>query len=404
MLSIVCTGRTFVPTAHTSPAGRTLASRRFARRGELAGVGILPAAAIAVCRCLHFFASRKIAIQSKVRRGNGFQGFPNQLDYGLYFFGCGDECQKYIDCEDNIHFSRDKDTLVYVHGWEVDRVGQLYRETFNWKKNEPRCGLDVDLARAWLDNGWNVAVFYWDMFADEPWLPDAEAKIWTARGRRRMRYRLASGTFQEADSPSHSASSLLGKILYSLVQASPKKQLRLAGHSLGAPLVIAAASNMFEQQGMPCGVRIALLDPYWSCRVQVLNSQDYLASAEAGSQMIRGKGTTGSLSLALALMLARNDVLFEIYYSCPTMTQMPIVADNSTAEELVRRKLAALVQYDASCCDPWDLEAQHLLAPNLYLYSMQHPAPGCGAPSASASDEVLAMARGQRWQRPGLAL
>ena len=48
---------------------------------------------------------------------------------------------------------------------------------------------------------------------------------------------------------------------------------------------------------------------------------------------------------------------FEIYYSCPTMTQMPIVADNSTAEELVRRELAALVQYDASCCDPWDLEA-----------------------------------------------
>ena len=39
------------------------------------------------------------------------------------------------------------------------------------------------------------------------------------------------------------------------------------------------------------------------------------------------------------------------------MTQMPIVADNSTAEELVRRELAALVQYDASCCDPWDLEA-----------------------------------------------
>ena len=130
------------------------------------GVGILPTAAIAVCRCLHFLASRKIAMQSKVRRGSGFQGFPNQLDYGLYFFGCGDECQKYVDCEDNVHFSRDKDTLVYVHGWEVDRVGQLHRETFNWKKNEPRCGLDVDLARAWLENGWNVAVFYWEAWRD----------------------------------------------------------------------------------------------------------------------------------------------------------------------------------------------------------------------------------------------
>ena len=131
-----------------------------------AGVSILPAAAIALCPCLHFCSSRKLAIQSKVRRGNGFQGFPNQLDYGLYFFGCGDECQKYTDGEDNVHFSRDKDTLVYVHGWEVDRVGQLYRETFNWKKNEPRYGLDVDLARAWLENGWNVAVFYWAAWRD----------------------------------------------------------------------------------------------------------------------------------------------------------------------------------------------------------------------------------------------
>ena len=129
-------------------------------------MSILPAAAIALCPCLHFCSSRKLAIQSKVRRGNGFQGFPNQLDYGLYFFGCGDECQKYTDGEDNVHFSRDKDTLVYVHGWEVDRVGQLYRETFNWKKNEPRYGLDVDLARAWLENGWNVAVFYWAAWRD----------------------------------------------------------------------------------------------------------------------------------------------------------------------------------------------------------------------------------------------
>ena len=49
---------------------------------------------------------------------------------------------------------------------------------------------------------------------------------------------------------------------------------------------------------------------------------------------------------------------FEIYYSCPAMTQFPMVADSSPAEQLVRRGLAALVHYDASRCDPWDLQAR----------------------------------------------
>ncbi|CAE7769822.1 unnamed protein product [Symbiodinium pilosum] len=148
-------------------------------------------------------------------------------------------------------------------------------------------------------------------------------------------------------------------------------------------------------------VRLALLDPYWSRRTPILNRQGYLDLVDDMSMKPVGK-TTAELSLALALDLARKQVLFEIYYSCPAMTQMPIVADNSPAEELVRRKRAALVQYDASCCVLWDLQAQHLLAPNLYLHSMRYPHPGYGAPAASAPDDALARACGQRWQSPGL--
>ena len=34
------------------------------------------------------------------------------------------------------------------------------------------------------------------MFSDEPWLPHAEAKIWTAYGSKQMRYRVQSGNFE----------------------------------------------------------------------------------------------------------------------------------------------------------------------------------------------------------------
>ncbi|CAE7609634.1 unnamed protein product [Symbiodinium natans] len=381
------------------PVGRTLAPRK------LSGLGVTAAFATAARSYLRDRGRGRF--RGRRHASSSFEGFPTSLDFGLYFFGRGGVCQKYVDGRDNAHFSPNNDTLVYVHGWEVGRVSQIYRETFNWKNNEPRCGLDLDLAGPWLDRGWNVAIFYWDMFSDEPWLPDAEAKIWTASGSRRMRYRLASGDFQERGSPSQSASVLLGKCLTGLVRAAPGKRLRLAGHSLGSPLVIAAASNMFSRCAPnPATIRLVLLDPYWSRRVRVLNPQDYLESVDTLSQMPRSSGrnaTTADLSLSLALMLARKRVLFEIYYSCPAMTQMPIVADSKPAEELARREFAALVNYDASCCDPWDFQAQHLLAPNLYLHSMRYPAPGCGAPSASASDEALANALGKRWHRPGLA-
>ncbi|CAK9093837.1 Uncharacterized protein SCF082_LOCUS44124 [Durusdinium trenchii] len=118
------------------------------------------------------------------RSVSDFEGFPHSLDYGLYFFGAGNVCEKYRPGEPNAYFLDDRDVLIYVHGWEVDRLRQKYRETFHWKSNEPRFGLDFDLALPWLTRRWNVGIFYWDMFSDEDWLPDAEAKIWTAEGPR----------------------------------------------------------------------------------------------------------------------------------------------------------------------------------------------------------------------------
>jgi len=39
---------------------------------------------------------------------------------------------------------------------EADRIRQGYRETFHWSSNEPRYGKDVDLAKPWLQQNWNL--------------------------------------------------------------------------------------------------------------------------------------------------------------------------------------------------------------------------------------------------------
>ncbi|CAK9093905.1 unnamed protein product [Durusdinium trenchii] len=298
---------------------------------------------------------------ARLRRSvSDFEGFPHSLDYGLYFFGAGNVCEKYRPGEPNAYFLDDRDVLIYVHGWEVDRLRQKYRETFHWKSNEPRFGLDFDLALPWLTRRWNVGIFYWDMFSDEDWLPDAEAKIWTAEGPRRMRYRTASGDFK-ASSISQSCADLLASQLQQLPLKSSRK-LRLAGHSLGSPLVIAAAAQAFAAGSAAGSLRIALLDPYWSRRVPLVNPQSYMRRPATR--------TTAQESLDLAMLLAEQDVPFEIYYSCPMMTQLPLVADDLPARRLVSARRAAVVHYDASY-QGLDFEAQHLLAPNLYLHSMK---------------------------------
>lgn len=307
-----------------------------------------------------------------------FEGFPHTLDYGLYFFGPDGAYQKYVAGQANPYCLEHRKTLIYVHGWEADRIEHSFRETFHWSSNEPRFGLDLDLAPPWLDRNWNVGIFYWDQFSDEPWLPDAEAKIWNAQGPRSMRYRVASGDFQ-ASSVRGSASELLAAQLLSLPEGM---ELRLAGHSLGSPLVIAAAEEMLKRRPEAFGIRrIALLDPYWSRQMPLLNPQDYLPLK-----------TTAEESLERAQKLADRQVLFEIYYSCPVLTQLPLLADDSPARHLLSSQMAVMVCYDASFAE-LDLEAQHLLAPCLYLHSMRFAAGP--VPSARSSTAQLRSSLGR---------
>lgn len=72
-----------------------------------------------VCLCGAVALARACRVRRRNRSLPYYQGFPDALDYGLYFFGPEGACAKYVAGKPNKYFKDGQDTLIYVHGWEV---------------------------------------------------------------------------------------------------------------------------------------------------------------------------------------------------------------------------------------------------------------------------------------------
>ena len=192
------------------------------------------------------------------------------LDYGLYWYGKDQAAEKYTGAG-NSYYDDAKPTLIYVHGWQFDTVQDDYwRENFNFQHNEESNGYDIDEAAAWIDAGWNVGIYYWNQFADEINIYDAEAKIWTIDGGQGMRYRQSNGSYSTAQSPSKPIAQLMAETIAEALQDNSNGYLLLHGHSLGAQAAIATAyklTTMAEQGTVSAAMipeRLVLSDPYWT--------------------------------------------------------------------------------------------------------------------------------------------
>ena len=189
----------------------------------------------------------------------------NNLDYGLYWFGYGDSWQKAQPGYSNAYYSASKPTVIYVHGWQNGSSTNKNRETFN---RLDAGGPNLDLAHAWLAAGYNVGILYWNQFADEGEVKDAEAKIWTASGPRAMRWRNASGAYSSG--PTQSAGDLLFQSYKANLAGYSGSNIRLLGHSLGNQMAIvltkkisdAVSAGTVNSKLLP--KRVALLDPFYS--------------------------------------------------------------------------------------------------------------------------------------------
>jgi len=238
----------------------------------------------------------------------------NNLDYGLYWFGYGDTWQKAVPGQSNAYFGTSKPTVIYIHGWQNGATARKDRETFN---REGAGGPSLDLATAWLNAGYNVGVLYWNQFADEGEVTDAEAKIWSSSGPRAMRWRNAAGVYSTG--PTQSASDLLFKSYKDNMASYTGSNIRILGHSLGNQMAIvlskkisdAVTAGTLNSKLLP--KRVALLDPFYSN-----NAKSWL-----------GNQWTGAVCRSYVSELKGKGVIFEAYRSS-AVTSTIFVGDENT--------------------------------------------------------------------------
>jgi hypothetical protein len=238
----------------------------------------------------------------------------NNLDHGLYWFGYGDSWQKAVPGYSNAYYSAGKPTVIYIHGWQNGSTQSKNRETFN---RLDAGGPNLDLAHAWLAAGYNVGVLYWNQFADEGEVKDAEAKIWTATGPRAMRWRNASGVY--SNGPTQSVGDLLFQSYKDNLAGYTGSNIRLLGHSLGNQVAIvltkkisdAVSAGTVSSKLLP--KRVALLDPFYSNQ-----GKSYL-----------GNKWTGEVCRSYVSELKTKGVIFEAYRTS-AVTSTIFVGDNNT--------------------------------------------------------------------------
>lgn len=177
----------------------------------------------------------------------------DRLNYGLYWFGFKNHCQQYIATSNNRYFDPTKKKVLFVvHGWMIGATEKRYRLNFDARRLH---GPNVsDMLSNWLPN-WNVGMFYWNQFADEAasskWkminaVGTAEAKIWSTKGPERMRWRDATGGYNDSGIDENMVDHFYQQYVQALANYQPN-DIRLLGQSLGTQVVIALAAKIDRQ-------------------------------------------------------------------------------------------------------------------------------------------------------------
>ena len=207
------------------------------------------------------------------------------LNYGLAWFGKGNHCIQ-GESNNNPYFDiHKKHTLIFVHGWSPNTVPNFTRFNFNATRSAGPAD-STDTISAWLDgtngdkNPWNIGVFYWNQFADEPpasfeqmqdienAVLNAENKIWSSTTPNiGMRWRSPQG-FNDAP-PFVNDKSVLDLLYNDYIKNLSNYQgdIRLVGESLGSQLVLALAKRVdddIKNHILPANFlpkQIVLLDP-----------------------------------------------------------------------------------------------------------------------------------------------
>jgi len=229
----------------------------------------------------------------------------DRLDSGIYWFRSATDGRKADDPASQSYVSASAPTMIYVHGWNRNATPARRRDTFRFADSEA----PGDVTVPWRRDGWNLGIFYWNQFSDEPEVKDVEAKVWTANGPQKMRWRVSDGSFIDSGISKSVTAQFVDQYL-ATVGKNDAKEVRLMGFSLGAQVVIAATyalAQAVDRGQLPERLlprRIALLDPaflqggrdYLNGRWPGEVARDYVDALKARGVIFESLRSSGSSS------------------------------------------------------------------------------------------------------------
>lgn len=283
----------------------------------------------------------------------------SNLDYGLYWAGADNEFEKAgLHTQDgSSYYDPTKPTLIYIHGWKADTVENLQRDNFyNTDNGRP----DVDFAQLWRSYGFNIGILYWNQFADEDEVKNAESKIWSADANKGIRWLDSDGQYHENDVDQPVAELLLSNYLQAM-NGYQGSNIRFAGHSLGSQLAI-RLTYLLHQQAQAGDIadnlvpkRITLLDAFFS---------NYAKS------YLRWKWT-GEVSRELLSSLIEERNIAVDSYRTSALSSSIFVGD----ENAKLHNMTAFCEQDTSFFDATEQSEKHSSATWLYLWSIAYSEP-----------------------------
>ncbi|MHC0039050.1 MSCRAMM family protein [Pseudoneobacillus sp. C159] len=218
-------------------------------------------------RVEYYFGRSQTTTDSEIKKWKNFNPyFFENLDYGLYWYGYGNQAQKYKPGFKNTYYNPLMPTIIYVHGWQKDTSLNQFRET---SYSEQANAFIYD---KWIEKGWNVGVFYWNQFADDDpsqilfqvTRPEfTQRKIWTPVGDNiGMRWRNLKGEFVTTGAPNKSAAELFyDSYVAAMANHDKGVEIRFAGHSLGSQMAVRMTKLLKDNAKIDLlPDRVALLD------------------------------------------------------------------------------------------------------------------------------------------------
>jgi hypothetical protein len=179
-------------------------------------------------------------------------------------------------------YDPNKPTMIFFHGWQpgMTAAHQRIDLCYSYPNGKNSMSPLYDTLKYW--QGWNVAVFYWNQFADESSFEDAEAKLYSSTVRQHMRWAYLkpgdskvqyctasdSNCLMPTDAKGHvkPVTELAYEAVVNAVPSVNKNvEFRIAGQSFGAQLATFVTKKlMTNNAGTLLPTRLVLLDPYFT--------------------------------------------------------------------------------------------------------------------------------------------